>query len=175
MPKDDPPSLHELLAAERRRRLAAERLLECKQAELVRANKRLRDHAKMLSAEVIETRQRFRSVRNEAADLKGRNVRVTEDLQKANRLAVVAERRLWDALETIQDGFAVFNHRDQLLIANRAYLALFDGLDGIRRASPTRSFWGYCWMRASSISAAPRRRRGARACLTAGRRASSRR
>lgn len=132
MSNEPAPTLHEMLAAERRARLAAERLLEKKQAELFQANKRLSQHARLLSDEVIEKRQEVRSVRNEAEELKGQNSRVKEDLEKANQQAVMAERRLWDALETIQDGFAVFNSRNQLMIANRSYLAIFDGLNGIR-------------------------------------------
>ncbi|MEL7027556.1 MAG: ATP-binding protein, partial [Pseudomonadota bacterium] len=42
---------------------------------------------------------------------------------------MIAERRLWDSLETIQDGFAVFDPTGVMIAANRAYLAAFDGLD----------------------------------------------
>lgn len=132
MTKDPAPSLHEMLAAERRARLAAERMLERKQAELFRANKRLSEHARLLSNEVIEKRHELRTFRNQAETLKGQNSRVREDLEKANQQAIMAERRLWDALETIQDGFAVFNRHDQLLIANRSYLAIFDDLSEVR-------------------------------------------
>ena len=132
MKREIPPSLQDLLAAERRGRLAAEKLLEVKQAELLRANRRLGEHARMLSREVIQRREEVKSVRSESEALKGQQAQAQKDLERANRQAVVAERRLWEALETIQDGFAVFNQRDQLLIANRSYLAMFDGLDGIR-------------------------------------------
>ena len=44
------------LAEERRARLAAERLLELKQAELFAANRKLGKHAEKLSNEIVETR-----------------------------------------------------------------------------------------------------------------------
>jgi|GEM_PF-3206376 len=44
------------LAEERRARLAAERLLELKQAELWAANRKLGQHARALLAEIVETR-----------------------------------------------------------------------------------------------------------------------
>ncbi|WP_172329520.1 response regulator [Mangrovicoccus sp. HB161399] len=132
MTKEQSPSLQELLAAERRARLAAEQLLETKHAELTRANRRLGLHARQLTEEVIQQRREVREVRTEAEVLKGQASKAQKDLERAHRQATVAERRLWDALETIQDGFAVFNRRDQLLIANRSYLSIFDGLDGIR-------------------------------------------
>jgi hypothetical protein len=40
----------------------------------------------------------------------------------------MAERRLWDSINTIRDGFAVFDPAQRLVAANRAYLAAFDGL-----------------------------------------------
>ncbi|WP_138468410.1 response regulator [Poseidonocella sp. HB161398] len=132
MKKAPNPSLQEMLATERRARLAAEQLLESKHAELTRANRRLGMHARQLTDEILQQRREVREVRSEAAALKGQASQAQKDLERAHRQATVAERRLWDALETIQDGFAVFNRRDQLLIANRAYLSLFDGLDGIR-------------------------------------------
>ena len=124
-------NLQEMLAHERRGRLAAERLLELKSRELVKANRKLAEHAQVLSDEILEQREEVKSVRSEAEELKGRNTRAQADLERANRLAVTAERRLWDALETIEDGFAVFNTENRLVIANRAYLAIFDGVDGI--------------------------------------------
>ncbi|TKZ17900.1 hypothetical protein FAP39_13685 [Shimia litoralis] len=53
------------LAEERRARLAAERLLELKQAELFAANRKLGRHAKKLSHEIVETRAEVATVRDE--------------------------------------------------------------------------------------------------------------
>ncbi len=39
---------------------------------------------------------------------------------------MVAERRLWDSINTIRDGFAVFDSNQKLVAANRAYLAAFE-------------------------------------------------
>ncbi|MBL9058451.1 MAG: PAS-domain containing protein, partial [Mangrovicoccus sp.] len=126
------PNISDLLAQERRARLAAERLLEQKSRELFAANKKLAEHARVLSDEIIVKRKEAKTYQFEAETLKGENTQVRADLQRANQQAVKAERRLWEALETIQDGFAVYNTRSQLVIANRAYMAMFDGLDSIR-------------------------------------------
>jgi hypothetical protein len=109
------------LAEERRARLAAERLLELKQAELHAANRKLGRHAAALSNEIVETRAEVATVRNE-------NIKVQSDLTRANQKIHVAERRLWHSVETIRDGFAVFDD-DGLVIANAAYLSIFDGLE----------------------------------------------
>ncbi|MCA0042051.1 ATP-binding protein [Celeribacter litoreus] len=118
-------SLSETLAQERRARLAAERLLELKQEELFQANRKLSLHARNLSDEIIEKRE-------ETEVLRGENIRTKEDLEKANVAVHIAERRLWDSLETIRDGFAVFNPSDTLIAANSAYLRIFDGLECVR-------------------------------------------
>ena len=128
----DGDTLSDLLAKERRARLAAERLLEQKSRELFSANKKLSAHSKVLSEEIITKRQEAKTYQSEAETLRGENTQVRADLQKANQQAVKAERRLWEALETIHDGFAVYNTKRQLVIANRAYMGMFDGLDSIR-------------------------------------------
>ncbi|MEN8836769.1 MAG: ATP-binding protein [Celeribacter marinus] len=110
---------------ERRARLAAERLLELKQAELYDANRKLSKHALSLSGEIIEKRE-------EAEFLKVENSRTRDDLDKANTAIVIAERRLWDSLETIQDGFAVFDPSDTMIAANSAYLHVFDDLEDVQ-------------------------------------------
>lgn len=92
----------ECFTEERRARLAAQRLLEQKQAELFAANKKLAEYAKELNEEIRETREEVGSLRDE-------NMRVKADLQTATRRTEIAERRLWDSVETIRDGFAVLN------------------------------------------------------------------
>jgi len=118
----------ERLAKERRGRLAAERLLEQKQRELFAANEKLALHARSLSDQIVEQRQAVRSALSEAEVLKGQNSRFLTDLENAHTAAVMAERRLWDSINTIRDGFAVFDPAQRLVAANRAYLAAFDGL-----------------------------------------------
>ena len=132
MIRDSSPDHAALLLQERRARLAAERLLDQKSRELFNANRKLAEHARLLSNKVDEKSAEVESYRNVADELKGENNQVRADLQRANNQAVKAERRLWEALETIQDGFAVFNAKNQLVIANRAYMGMFDGLDTIR-------------------------------------------
>jgi len=102
------------LAQERRARMAAERLLEQKQAELREANRKLSRHALSLSDEIVEQRVEAEQVKSE--------------LESVTTLVEIAERRLWDSIETIQDGFAVFNSDDVMIAANPAYLLPFEGL-----------------------------------------------
>ncbi len=118
-------SLANKLAEERRGRLAAERMLELKQSELAAARRKLDRHAQTLSAEINETRAEVATVRDE-------NLRVKSDLSVAHHKVEVAERRLWHSIETVTDGFAFFDDTNQMLAANRAYLAIFDGMDIVR-------------------------------------------
>lgn len=122
-------NLSETLAHERRARLAAERLLDVKQAELFAANKELSRHALALSDEIVEKREEVAVVRTEADHLRGQNHRALIDLEHANHAVDIAQRRLWDSVETIQDGFAVFDSDNRLVAANSAYLSVFDGMD----------------------------------------------
>ena len=119
--------LAERLSKERRARLAAERLLEQKSRELFAANEKLALHARSLSDQVVEHREKARSALSEAEVLKGQNTRFVKDLDKAHTTAVMAERRLWDSINTIKDGFAVFDSDFKLVTANHAYLAPFRG------------------------------------------------
>ena len=117
----------ERLAKERRARLAAERLLEQKSRELFAANEKLGLHARALSDQIVVQREVARSARSEAELLKGQNSRFVADLDLAHTAAVMAERRLWDSINTINDGFAVFDSDLNLIAANSAYLDAFEG------------------------------------------------
>ena len=123
------------LTQERRARLAAERLLDRKETELMAANVKLADQERFLSDEIVIKQAEAQTFRTEAETLKGQNTRVREDLERANHAILRAERRLWEALETIQDGFAVFDTKRRLVTANRAYLELFEGFDEIAPGS----------------------------------------
>ena len=117
-------SLANKLAQERRARLAAERLLEQKKAELQAANRKLGKHAQALSEEISETRAEVQTVRDE-------NARVKSDLTIANQKIEIAERRLWHSIETIQDGFAFFDADSRMIAANKAWLSVFDQLEDV--------------------------------------------
>lgn len=118
-------TLANMLAQERRARLAAERLLEQKQAELHAANRQLSKHACALSDEIIVTRAKVQTVEDE-------NQRVKSDLNVANEKVQLAERRLWHSIEVIQDGFAFFDDSNRMIAANPAYISVFDGLAAVR-------------------------------------------
>ncbi len=113
------------LAEERRARLAAERLLELKQAELHAANRKLGKHARKLSTEIVETRAAVETFRSE-------NQQVKSDLELANDKVEVAERRLWLSIDTFQDGFAFYDADGCMIAANSSYLTPFDGLTEIQ-------------------------------------------
>jgi signal transduction histidine kinase/CheY-like chemotaxis protein len=115
------------LVKERRARLAAEMLLDQKSRELREANARLSDHARALSETVVEQRQDLAQVESEREALRGRNTHVESELERAHSALQQAQHRLWEALETIRDGFAVFDEDLRLIIANGAYVALFQG------------------------------------------------
>ncbi len=115
----------ERLAQERRARLAAEQLLRQREAELQGARTQLADYARNLAEaaaarRTAEARARFGTAGTAPADL-GR----AEDLERARAAAAAAERRLWESIEAIRDGFAVFDAGGRLIGANRAYLAPF--------------------------------------------------
>ncbi|WP_201259300.1 sensor histidine kinase, partial [Roseovarius indicus] len=118
-------SLANKLAEERRARLAAERLLEQKQAELHAANRKLGRHALALTEEIFETRAEVQTVRDE-------NARVKSDLSAANQKIQIAERRLWHSIQTIQDGFAFFDVDGRMIAANKAWLSVFEGLEEVQ-------------------------------------------
>ena len=118
-------SLTDKITTERRGRLAAEKLLELNQAELFAANRKLGKHARELSEEIVETRAQSAIIQDE-------NKRVKSDLTVANQKIMIAERRLWRSVETIQDGFAFFNSESNMIAANQAYLVVFDGLEYIQ-------------------------------------------
>ncbi|NOD94373.1 response regulator [Ruegeria sp. HKCCD4884] len=117
-------SLAQKLAQERRARLAAERMLSLKQAELSAANRKLGQHAMALTKRIGETQAEVETVRDE-------NEKVKSDLTVAHAKIEVAERRLWHSIQTIQDGFAFFDCDGRLIGANTAYLSVFDGLDEV--------------------------------------------
>jgi signal transduction histidine kinase/CheY-like chemotaxis protein len=116
----------ERLAQERRARLAAQRLLDQKSRELFAANEKLSLHARSLSDQIVQQRHVVNSALSEAETLKGQAGRFVEDLDRAHTAAVMAERRLWDSINTIDDGFAVYDAQQRLVAANRVYLDMFD-------------------------------------------------
>ena len=112
------------LAQERRKRLAAEKLLAQKSDELYYVNQKLAAHADQLSSTVIEQREENQS-------LIGQNTQTLKELDAATLKANKAERRLWDSLEAIQDGFAVFDPHWRLVAANASFMQFFKGFESI--------------------------------------------
>jgi signal transduction histidine kinase len=96
-------------------------LLAQRSEELYSANKKLAEHAHALSHTVIAQRE-------ENAALIGRSTRTQAALEVATEKAVIAERRLWDALSAVEDGFAIFDRDWRLVVANPAWMGAFDGV-----------------------------------------------
>ncbi|MFZ5710247.1 MAG: ATP-binding protein [Pseudomonadota bacterium] len=117
----------ERLLKERRARLAAERLLDLRKRELLAANEQLSQHARSLAVQVVAQRSGLESALSEAESLKGANTRVSRDLERATAAAMTAQQRLWAALETFTDGFAIFDREQRLVMANRAWIGAFSG------------------------------------------------
>ncbi|PCH73261.1 MAG: hybrid sensor histidine kinase/response regulator [Rhodobacteraceae bacterium] len=124
-------SLANKLSQERRSRLAAERLLELKQAELTAANRKLGRHALALTKRIGETEAEVETFRDEVANVRDENARVKSDLSVAHEKVEIAERRLWHSIQTIQDGFAFFDSDSTLIGANTAYISFFDELEEV--------------------------------------------
>ena len=122
-------SIGERLAMERRGRLAAERLLQQKSRELFAANEKLALHARSLFNQMVEHRTTAQSAMTEAASLKGQTDQITGDRDRAQSTAVTAERRLLDCIDSIHDGFAIFDNDLRLVTANTAFRAAFPGVD----------------------------------------------
>jgi signal transduction histidine kinase/ActR/RegA family two-component response regulator len=120
----------ERMARERRARLQAERLLAQRSEELYAANRKLAEHAHALSHTVIAQRA-------ENAALIGRSSRTQAALEVATEKAVIAERRLWDALSAGEDGFAIFDRDWRLVVGNPAWMGAFDGISDV---SPGASY-----------------------------------
>jgi len=114
----------ERLARERRARMAAEQMLEQKQAELFTANKKLSLHARALSSEVM-TKSR------EVVQLQDQTSQARTELIRANEAIHLAEERLGEALETVQDGFALYDSEHRLITANSAFLRIFEGIEEV--------------------------------------------
>ncbi|MCB1389188.1 MAG: response regulator [Rhodobacteraceae bacterium] len=125
-------TLFDKLTQERRARLTAEQRLEHRTRELDAALSQL----DAIRAELHALRQRGRSSALEdaqrAAEVQSLQHRAREETESAQRSASQAERRLWDSINTIRDGFAVFNSRHELVIANQAYLGVFSGIPEVQ-------------------------------------------
>ena len=131
-------TLFDKLTQERRARLTAEQRLEHRTRELDAALAQL----EAARAELGSLRQRGRSTAIEdaqrAAETQVLQHRAKEEAENAQRTAVMAERRLWDSVNTLRDGFAVFNARQELVVANQAYLRAFSGFPEVAPGIPYR-------------------------------------
>ena len=105
---------------ERRRRLAAERMLDHVQGELIAAHQSLSVHVDRISADYMRERDARRR-------LSGRADRVTAERRAADLRAARSGRRLWHAVDAIRDGFAVWDGDGTLVQANARYADIFDG------------------------------------------------
>jgi len=115
------------LMQERRARLVAERQLD----HLQRESDLLRARLDQALADLMRLRRQTRQdLRDEAAQqalIEGARSQALAEMESVTARASQTERRLWDSINTIRDGFAVFNDRQELVIANQAYLHPFSG------------------------------------------------
>jgi len=118
-------NLEQQLAEERRARLDAERMLKLKQAELIAAKR-------SLDSDGTQSDRNSEPTRALVASMGAENRKVKSDLNAAQEKIALTERRLWHAVETVKDGFAVFDKDSRLIMANHAYLAVFKDMDVIK-------------------------------------------
>ncbi len=119
------------LTDERRARLAAELTLERRKADLSAAQVQLSRSVRNHTTAVIENRQEISDILSEAEALRGEHHQMQAVLEQSARAADKAERHLWQALQTIRDGFALFDRNDRLMIANDSYMRPFDGVEAV--------------------------------------------
>jgi signal transduction histidine kinase len=112
-----------------RSRLATESFFAQKQRELAQANTRIAERAKVLSNEVIERRTEAAQARSEAERERRRHIEAMTNLRKAKSETNIAERRLWTSLESIADGFAVFDREQRVVAANPAFFLPYADMD----------------------------------------------
>ena len=117
------------LSAERRSRLIAERLLAQRETECAALRQRLSDAEAML-ATLRQTPPDSATEARLKAELDAQKARARATAEAAERSALMAERRLWDSINTVHDGFAVFDSDHRLVIANQSYLRPLSGYRG---------------------------------------------
>ena len=120
-------TLFDKLAQERRTRLAAERLMEQAQRETAA----LREHCEALTRQLTAaTRALAQSVDNAGSSTPpppppqgaAHEEATKGELLAAQKSLLLAEQRLWDSINAIRDGFAVFDCENRLVAANEAFL-----------------------------------------------------
>jgi hypothetical protein len=119
------------LVRERRARLAAERLLEQKKRELYAANQQLSLHARALGDQLHAERRGHEQARNETRALQEAASLTMQRLGQATAAARLADQRLWTAIETFQNGFAIFDADLRLVLRNGSYLAGLRDAEGL--------------------------------------------
>lgn len=139
-----PVRFTDLLTNERRARLRAERLYEQARDELKAANEKLKGHAFALSEQIIVQRQELKLVREQAVALQDVNSQVAQDLQVAHSEVDLANSRLREAIETMPDGFAVFDPAQSLVMANKAFLDVFAGFPEVTHGIRYRRILEIC-------------------------------
>ncbi|MEO1790409.1 MAG: histidine kinase dimerization/phospho-acceptor domain-containing protein, partial [Pseudomonadota bacterium] len=123
-PEGIPPTL--------RARLATESRLTQRQNELKSANRKITDQARKLTDEVIRRREEAMRAKSEVDALRGKNRAALLNLRRAASETRMAERRLWASVESIEDGFAVFDGDRKISAANRAFFRPFADLECVR-------------------------------------------
>ena len=113
------------LTQERRARQIAEQRLEHRTRELDAALTQLAASQAELEALRGRDREAALTAARRAAEVQSLRHRARAETEIAQRFASEAERRLLESINTIRDGFAVFNRRQELVIANQAYLGVF--------------------------------------------------
>ncbi|MBJ3763326.1 PAS-domain containing protein [Maribius pontilimi] len=119
------------LALERRARLAAERRLVQRQADLSRSNAEMEKRARGLTESILQKRDELDRLKGELDEQRDRTRAAQAACQIARDERARSETHLWLALEAMRDGFAVYDAEHRMISANRAFLTVFDGLEEV--------------------------------------------
>ncbi len=120
------------LTEERRARLSAERQLQTREAELREVQSKLACQARKHAYTLLENREAMSGIISQAESLRDEHLVLQAELDEAARAAEEAEERLWQALQTVRDGFALFDRDNRLIVANTSYLRPFEGLEAVQ-------------------------------------------
>ncbi|NBB97613.1 MAG: response regulator [Alphaproteobacteria bacterium] len=101
--------------------------------ELKAANDKLKGHAFALSEQIMAQREELDQARQQTVALQDVNTQAAQDLQVAHSEVDLANMRLREAIETMPDGFAVFDSAQCLVMANQAFLTVFADFPEVAR------------------------------------------
>lgn len=106
-------------------------MLDLKTRELAALAERMTQDRDALARQLADQRALLEKATGLIAEQRADQARLHKELDRAQRAAQAARGRLLDALDTVRDGFALYDAQERLVMANRYFQALFDAAGGI--------------------------------------------